>query len=81
MEKQMVERTQNFKWNSKIELYTYFGEKYGINREIVDGAIASTIRIFRPRKHQMIRTQELWEKVGNVLEYDYQSLMSINNIN
>lgn len=81
MEKQQVERTQAFKWNSKLELYSYFGEKYGMNRDIVDGAIANTIKAFRPRKHQVIKTQELWQKVGNILEGDCQTLISLNNIN
>jgi capsule polysaccharide export protein KpsE/RkpR len=81
MEKQLLERTQSFKWNSKFELYSYFDEKYGINRDVIDGAIASTIRVFRPRKHQVIKTQELWQKVGNLLENDYMSLMAINNVN
>lgn len=81
MEKQQVERTQAFKWNSKLELYSYFDEKYGMNRDIVDGAIAKTIKGFHPRKHQVIKTQELWQKVGNILEGDCLTLMSLNNIN
>lgn len=81
MEKQLVERTQSFRWNSKAELYSYFHEKYGMNKAIVDGAIANAISAFRVRKHQVIKTQELWQKVGNVLEDDYISLMAINNIN
>lgn len=81
MEKQLVERTQSFRWNSKLELYSYFNEKYGMNKTIVDGAIAESIRAFHIRKHQVIKTQELWQKVGNVLEGDYLSLMTANNIN
>jgi len=79
MEKQLVERTQSFKWNTKLELYSYFDEKYGVNKTTVDGAIANAIRAFHIRKHQVIKTQELWQKVGNVLEGDYLSLMAINN--
>jgi hypothetical protein len=81
MEKQLVERTQSFKWNSKTELYSYFDEKYGMNKTIVDGAIANAISAFHIRKHQVIKTQELWQKVGNVLEGDYLSLMGINSNN
>ncbi len=81
MEKQMIERTQSFRWNSKLELYSYFDEKYGMKKDIVDGAIAKAISAFHIRKHQVIKTQELWQKVGNVLEGDYLSLMAINNIN
>jgi hypothetical protein len=81
MEKQQVERTQTFRWNSKLELYSYFDEKYGMSKAVVDRAIANAIRAFHIRKHQVIKTQELWQKVGNILEGDYLSLMSMNNIN
>ncbi|HEX2957690.1 MAG TPA: hypothetical protein VHO70_12720 [Chitinispirillaceae bacterium] len=81
MEKKLVERTQSFKWNSKLELYSYFDEKYGMNRNIIDGAIANAIKSFHLRKHQVIKTQELWQKVGNILESDYLTPMAINNMN
>lgn len=78
MEKKKVERTQDFKWNSKVELYTYFDEKYGMSRDVIDGAIASTVTKFRLRKHQAIKTQELWQKVGNLLECEYHPSMASN---
>ncbi|MBN1603781.1 MAG: hypothetical protein JW915_19370 [Chitinispirillaceae bacterium] len=79
MEKEIMKRTQDFRWNSKVELYTYFDEKYGMNKDVIDGAIASTVTKFRLRKHQAIKTQELWQKVGNLLECEYHPTAANNN--
>ncbi len=67
-EKPSVSRTANFRWSSKVELYNYFMEKYGLDKETIDREIEDVMAVFRPRKGQIIRTQELWQKVGQVLE-------------
>ncbi|HLV30454.1 MAG TPA: hypothetical protein VKY57_02670 [Chitinispirillaceae bacterium] len=67
-----VERTVNFKWNSRHELYEYFRKKYGLNKHSVDNQIHLTMSEFRPRRGQVIKTQELWQKVGLDLEKELQ---------
>ncbi|NLG18704.1 MAG: hypothetical protein GX556_15350 [Fibrobacter sp.] len=66
--KSSVSRTVNFRWSSKVELYNYFMEKYSLDKEAIDREIEDVMAVFRPRKGQIIRTQELWQKVGQVLE-------------
>ena len=68
MEKNKIERTTVFKWNSRVELYNYFKSHFDLQKEIVDHTINNTLQMFRPRKYQVIKTQELWEKVGKILE-------------
>ena len=68
MNKETSVRTATFRWNSRFELYEYFHEKYGLGKELVDREIYRVMTEFRPRKGQVIRTQELWQKVGLVLE-------------
>ena len=68
MGKSLIERTRSFKWNSRRELYHYFKDKYDLTEDVVNTTIENMIKKFRPRKHQVIKTQELWEKVGNNLE-------------
>lgn len=61
-------RTSSFTWLSKRDLYDYFKEKYTLTQERIDEEIADVMKIFRLRKGQTINTQELWQKVGNMIE-------------
>ena len=68
MERLPVNRTVNFKWDSREELYDYFKEKYNLDREQIDEEIEKAREEFSLRKGEMIRPQELWQKVGRTLE-------------
>jgi len=34
-----IERTTNFRWNSRFELYEFFKDKYGIDSNVIDQII------------------------------------------
>ena len=68
MDKEPKLRTNEFRWESRYELYSYFKEKHGMEREDVDREIQRVMARFRPRKGQSIHTKELWQKVGTDLE-------------
>lgn len=68
-----IERTTNFRWNSRFELYEFFKDKYSIDSNVVDQIINRVIADFKPRAGQIVRTQELWQKVGLVLENYYKN--------
>ncbi len=53
---------------SKQELCDYFNIHYGFNKKLVEAEIAQVMKTFRIRKWQVIRTPELWQKVGLHLE-------------
>lgn len=72
MENSFIERTTSFRWNSRSELYHYFKENFDIDSEMVDSAINRVMADFKPRMGQIVRTQELWQKVGLVLEKFHQ---------
>ena len=61
-------RTKQFKWDSRLELYTYFKDHYGLDRKIIDREIDIVMNRFSHRIGESIKTQELWEKVGSHLE-------------
>lgn len=68
MNKFPVERTVHFKWNSRHELYEYFLKEHNLDKHTVDMQIHQTMAAFRPRMGKIIKTQELWQKVGLDLE-------------
>ncbi len=72
MENKIIERTSSFRWNSRFELYQYFKENFNIDSEMVDATINRVMASFKPRMGQIVRTQELWQKVGLVLEEYHQ---------
>lgn len=72
MNKDIVERTSCFRWNSRFELYQYFKENFNIDSEMVDATINRVMAGFKPRMGQIVKTQELWQKVGLVLEEYHQ---------
>ncbi|MCL2690139.1 MAG: hypothetical protein FWE57_09895 [Chitinispirillia bacterium] len=63
-----VNRTKDFKWESREELYEYFEERYNLTKEQIDEEITRCREAFALRKGEAIRTPELWQKVGNALE-------------
>jgi aerobic-type carbon monoxide dehydrogenase small subunit (CoxS/CutS family) len=71
MERLHVNRTSNFKWESREELYDYFQEKYNLSKEQIDEEVARCREEFALRKGEAVRTTELWQKVGCVLEDRY----------
>ncbi len=64
----VIERTSRFRWNSKSSLYDYFHKYYDISRDVIDDEISNSMRTFKPRQGQPVRTAELWQKVGIILE-------------
>jgi hypothetical protein len=72
MSRELIERTSSFRWNSRFELYQYFKEKYNIDSDMVDATINRVMASFKPRVGQIVKTQELWQKVGLVLEEYHQ---------
>lgn len=72
MENKIIERTSSFRWNSRFELYQYFKDNFNIDSEMVDATINRVMASFKPRMGQIVRTQELWQKVGLVLEEYHQ---------
>jgi hypothetical protein len=68
MDNAVMERTDRFRWSSKKSLYDYFHKYYDISRDKVDNEIINTMKTFKPRKGQPLRTTELWQKVGMTLE-------------
>lgn len=61
-------RTVDFRWKTRHELYTYFYEHYGVDKKQVDLEIQRVMAMFKPRKGEAIKTEELWQKVGIDLE-------------
>jgi hypothetical protein len=68
MRRTAEKRSPQFKWQTKLELYTYFIGKFALSRADVDAEISRTLTEFKPRKGQAVDTRELWQKVGNNLE-------------
>lgn len=68
MKRLRVNRTKNFKWNTRQELYDYFHENFGLGKQAVDREISDVLDDFSLRKGEAIKPQELWQKVGKSLE-------------
>ena len=68
MDRLHVNRTENFKWNTRHELYQYFSASFGLNRVAIDSEISSVIEIFALRRGEPIKPQELWQRVGKTIE-------------
>ncbi len=67
-------RTGTFRWNSKQELCDFFNREYGLSRKIVDSEINEVMKTFKLRQGAAVSTQELWQKVGLVLEKKIKEL-------
>lgn len=73
-EKKLVPRSDSFRWRSKQELCNYFSIRHGLGTRLVEAEIAEAMKSFRLRKHQPIKMQELWQKVGLRIEKKLQQL-------
>ena len=62
------QRTDNFRWHTRWELYDYFRKNYNLIKKDVDSEIHAVMETFKPRKGRVIKTAELWQKVGLNLE-------------
>lgn len=71
MAKEGDKRTEEFRWNTRYELYDYFRKNFSLAKKDVDVEIHAVMETFKPRKGRVIRTQELWQKVGLTLEQKY----------
>jgi hypothetical protein len=61
-------RVENYTWNSRQDLYTYFRREYHINKTEVNKAIYRAMKSFRLRRGKPIDPRELWEKAGSSLK-------------
>jgi hypothetical protein len=68
MENLNDKRTTIFRWNTRYELYDYFRKNFGLVKKDVDREIHAVMATFKPRKGRVIKTVELWQKVGLNLE-------------
>jgi hypothetical protein len=68
-----IKRATVFRWNTKQELYDYFQVKYGLSKKDIDDEIQHAMQTFHLRKGQVIKTQELWQKVGYNLENNHMA--------
>jgi hypothetical protein len=69
MEKEtFTDRSDKFRWHSKLELYNDFTKRFGLSEHHIDKEIEEVKAIFRLRNNQPIKTVELWQKVGLTLE-------------
>ena len=70
-------RTQTFRWNTRWELYDYFGENFNLTKKEIDQEIFAVMEEFKPRKGRAIKTSELWQKVGLTLEKQYTPVINV----
>ncbi len=74
MNEALDQRRGAFRWHSKQELCDFFNIHYGLNKKVVEAEIAEVSKSFKVRKGQVIRTPELWQKVGVHLEKRIKAL-------
>lgn len=68
MANQGEKRMDNFRWHTRRELYDYFRKNFNLIKKEVDLEIYAVMASFKPRKGRIIKTAELWQKVGLNLE-------------
>jgi len=73
-------RTEEFRWNSRWELYDYFRTNFSLVKKDVDREIRAVMATFKPRKGRIIRTKELWQKVGLTLEQKYPLSIQLDDL-
>ncbi len=61
-------RSEAFRWRTRYELYDYFKKNFGLVKKDVDREIHAVMATFKPRRGRVIKTAELWQKVGLNLE-------------
>ena len=68
MDNSNQKRTDNFRWHTRWELYDYFRKNFNLIKKDVDLEVHAVMATFKPRKGRVIKTAELWQKVGLNLE-------------
>jgi hypothetical protein len=74
----MEKRAEVFRWNTRYELYDYFRNDFSLKKKDIDREIYAVIASFKPRRGRIIRTKELWKKVGMNLEEKYTSSLKMD---
>ena len=74
------ERSDNFRWHSRWTLYTYFHENFNLVKKDVDREIYAVMDTFKPRRGRIIKTAELWQKVGMNLEERYTPSIDVHTM-
>jgi hypothetical protein len=78
MDKSNESRTTVFRWHARHDLYDYFRKNFNLVRKDVDNEIHAVMATFRPRRGRVIKTEELWQKVGLNLEEKYTPSIEVN---
>jgi hypothetical protein len=79
MEQQAEKRNDEFRWHSRYELYEFFKINFNLVKKDVDKEIRAVMATFKPRRFRVIRTTELWQKVGLTLEQKYPLQLPLDN--
>ncbi|KMQ50049.1 hypothetical protein CHISP_3003 [Chitinispirillum alkaliphilum] len=74
MDRLFVNRTENYRWPTRHDLYDYFYKIYSLEQSEIDSEIESVKDSFKIRSGEAIRPQELWQKVGKNLEHRYAGI-------
>lgn len=80
MDKAGEQRTTIFRWHARYELYDYFRKNFNLLKKDVDLEIHAVMATFKPRRGRVIKTVELWQKVGLNLEEKYTPSIEVGNL-
>jgi len=80
MDSEAAKRTEEFRWNTRNDLYDYFRKNFSLARKDVDLEIHAVMATFKPRKGRVIRTTELWQKVGLTLEQKHPLAIELDSL-
>lgn len=80
MDKSNEQRTTVFRWHARYELYDYFRKNFNLIRKDVDNEIYAVMASFKPRRGRIIKTVELWQKVGLNLEEKYTPSIEVRHL-
>jgi len=69
----------NNQFNSKQDLITFFQHNYNLDIDTINHTINNTIKNFNLKNNQIIKTQEIWEKVANTLKTNFKIKQWVNN--
>jgi|GEM_PF-1241028 len=80
MDKPEEKRRSDFRWQSRYELYDYFRRNFNLIKKDVDREIYAVMAQFKPRRGRIIKTAELWQKVGMNLEEKNMLSIEVRNM-
>ena len=80
MDKRNEQRTTDFRWHTRNELYDYFRKNFSLLKKDVDREIHAVMATFKPRRGRAIETAELWQKVGLNLEEKHTSSIDVGHL-